>query len=289
MIPLRRLAAAVTLTTVAFVASIARPARSVEGAIALKPAMAHAAPLRIFLRGGPKTHGPGAHEHAKWLEDWQPLLTARGATVAGALRFPTAAELENTDVLVMFAADAGTILGEERARMEKFVGRGGGVVVLHDGLVTSKEPHWFKTIVGGAWENGVARYFEGENTYYYINPEHPITKGAVSYRLDDEVYWELHMMPTAQILASSMQPVRRGRGAPPPADSALGKLIPQIWAYENQLPGGQPYRAFVSLLGHYYKNFDSPHVRVPILRAIAWVGKREVDLLTTPEEVAGLK
>src|SRR5438445_163520 len=66
------------------------------------------APLRIFLRGGPKTHGPadnGLHDGPTWLKEWQPLLEARGAKVAGALRFPTADELENADVLVMFTAD----------------------------------------------------------------------------------------------------------------------------------------------------------------------------------------
>lgn len=251
------------------------------------------APLRIFLRGGPKTHGPatnGLHDGPTWLKEWQPLLASRGAVVNGALRFPTAEELEQTDVLVMFAADAGTILGEQRAALEKFLKRGGGMVCLHDAVVTGREPQWFKTIVGGSWENGVAKYFEGENTYYYVNPEHPITKGAANFTIDDEIYWSLHLMPNAQILASSMEPPpRAARGQPAPAAPAIGKLIPQIWVYENALPGGQPYRAFVDLLGHHFSSFASPHVRAVVLRGIAWAGQRDVDLLTTPEEVAGLK
>jgi hypothetical protein len=42
--------------------------------------------LRVFLRGGPKTHGPagnGLHEHDKWLTEWKKLLADRGATVDG--------------------------------------------------------------------------------------------------------------------------------------------------------------------------------------------------------------
>ena len=250
------------------------------------------APLRVFLRGGPKTHGPatnGQHDGPTWVKEWQPLLASRGATVSGALRFPTSDELDNTDVLVMFAADAGTILGDDRASLETFLRRGGGLVALHDAVVTSREPHWFKTIVGGAWENRVAKYFEGESTYYYVNTEHPITKGASNFTLDDEVYWDLHMMPNAQVLASSMLPVRVGRGAPPAAEPAIGRLIPQIWVYEQQLPGGQPYRAFVSLVGHHFASFASPHVRAVILRGIAWAGKRDVDSLATPEEIAALR
>ncbi len=251
-----------------------------------------AAPLRIFLRGGPKTHGPatnGLHDGPTWLKEWQPLLASRGAQVAGALRFPTAEELEQTDVLVMFAADAGTILGEQRASLEKFLKRGGGIVCFHDAVVTGREPQWFKTIVGGSWENGVAKYFEGENTYFYVNPAHPIVKGAANFTIEDEVYWDLHLMPNAQILASSMQPVRPARGAAAPTEPAIGKLIPQIWVYENQLERGQPYRAFVSLLGHHVTTFASPHARAIFLRGIAWAGRRDVDLLTTPEEVAALQ
>jgi type 1 glutamine amidotransferase len=86
-----------------------------------------------------------------------------------------------------------------------------------------------------------------------------------------------------------MQPVRPARGAAAPTEPAIGKLIPQIWVYENQLESGQPYRAFVSLLGHHVTTFASPHARAIFLRGIAWAGRRDVDLLTTPEEVAALQ
>jgi type 1 glutamine amidotransferase len=250
-----------------------------------------AAPLRIFLRGGPKTHGPatnGLHDGPTWVKEWQPLLASRGATVAGALRFPTAAELDATDVLVMFAADAGSILGDDRANVERFLRRGGGIVCLHDCVVTPVEPQWFKAIVGGAWENRVAKYFEGENTYYYVNREHPITMGAANFTITDEVYWDLHMAPDARVLAVSMQPPGRGAAPASPATPESRNLIPQMWTYEGQLAGGQPYRAFVSLLGHHFTTFSSPHVRGVFLRAIAWAGRRDVDSLATPDEVAAL-
>src|SRR5678810_271790 len=86
--------------------------------------------LRVFLRAGHKTHGPagnGLHDHEVWMNDWKKLLTERGAKVDGALSFPTAEQLENTDVLVMFAAEAGSIAGDARAHLEKFLKRGGGM------------------------------------------------------------------------------------------------------------------------------------------------------------------
>jgi hypothetical protein len=96
-------------------------------------------------------------------------------------------------------------------------------------------------------------------------------------------------MPNIQILAASMQPTRAARGAATPPEPAIGKLIPQLWVYENQLPGGQPYRAVVSLLGHHFTTFSSPHVRAIFLRAIAWAGQRDADSLATAEEIAALK
>ena len=43
----------------------------------------HDTPLRIFIRGGVKTHGPGEHDHPAFLKDWTVLLKERGCTVDG--------------------------------------------------------------------------------------------------------------------------------------------------------------------------------------------------------------
>jgi type 1 glutamine amidotransferase len=251
------------------------------------------APLRIFLRGGPKTHGPagdGHHDGPTFVKEWTPLLQSRGAKVDGGLTFPTSEQLAATDVLVMFCANGGDIAPADRPAFDAFLKRGGGIVALHD-AVLSRDPQWFKTIIGGAWENRVAKYYEGENRYYYVNTEHPITKGASNFALDDEVYWDLHLMPDINVLQATMQPARSGgRGAAPSADApGIGALIPQMWTYEHALPGGQPYRAVVSILGHNFSTFSSPHARAIFLRAIAWAGRRDVDGLTTPEEIAALK
>jgi type 1 glutamine amidotransferase len=247
------------------------------------------APLRIFLRGGPKTHGPagdGHHDGPSFVKDWKPLLESRGAVVDAALTFPTPDQLAATDVLVMFCANGGDIDPAARPSFDAFLRRGGGIVALHD-AVLSRDPQWFKTIIGGAWENGVARYFEGENTYYYVNPSHPITRGAANFTLTDEVYWNLHLMPDIQVLAVAPQP-RRQTASSPAGPDTIGSLIPQLWVYEHQLPGGQPYRAVVSLLGHHFSTFSWPHVRAICLRAIAWAARRDADSLATAEELSAL-
>src|SRR3954463_7393108 len=118
-------------------------------------------PIRVFIRAGEKTHGPGEHDAPQFLKDWKPLLESRGAKVDGALVFPSDAQLEASDVLIIICQNGGDIKGEQRASLEKFLKRGGGIVVLHDG-VTGHDPAWFKTIIGGAWEYGRAKFFEGD-------------------------------------------------------------------------------------------------------------------------------
>src|SRR2546430_17276804 len=88
-------------------------------------------PLRIFIRSGPKTHGPGAHVHPRFLREWVPLLNERGARATGGDSFPSAQQLAETDVLILHAQDAGNIAPEDRVNLNAFLSRGGGLVVIH--------------------------------------------------------------------------------------------------------------------------------------------------------------
>src|SRR5919106_975971 len=98
--------------------------------------------LRVFIRSGPKSHGPGAHDHPRFLREWVPLLNARGAHATGAEAFPTKAQLDETDVVVLHAQEAGNITdATERKHLHEFLARGGGIVVIHAGAV-SRDPDW---------------------------------------------------------------------------------------------------------------------------------------------------
>lgn len=118
--------------------------------LALSTSAFAAAPLRVFIRSGPKTHGPGAHDHPRFLAEWAPLLNARGAVASGGNTFPTAEQLAATDVLVLHSPNAGDIAAADRVNLEAFVARGGGIVVIHAAAV-SKDTDWFKSIIGGSW------------------------------------------------------------------------------------------------------------------------------------------
>src|SRR5688572_18921773 len=88
-------------------------------------------PLRVFIRSGPKSHGPGAHDYPRFLKEWVPMLNERGARATGGENFPTKTELDETDVLVLHKQEAGNIDEPDRKNLNEYLGRGGGLVVIH--------------------------------------------------------------------------------------------------------------------------------------------------------------
>ena len=244
---------------------------------------AQQAPMHIYIRAGLKSHGPGQHDYPQFLADWSKVLTERGALVDGALHFPAASELASTDVIVMYKGDAGYMTPEEKATLEAYLKRGGGVVSFHDTLC-GPDPDYFSTIVGGAKKHGEVNYtLESEVAYTVTDPAHPIMQGVSDLKIQDEAFFLITWAksPTVHVLATAPM------AATPSAGAHKGEVVPQIWSYENTLPGGQPYRAFVWMQGHNYANFSNPQIQPMLLRGIAWAGKRPVDALMTVRPARG--
>src|SRR3954452_21186297 len=101
--------------------------------------------MRVYIRAGLKTHGPGQHDYPQFLADWSKILTERGAAVDGSLHFPTPAELASTDVMVMYKGDAGSMAADEEATLDAYLKRGGGLVSFHDTLC-GPDPDYYSTI-----------------------------------------------------------------------------------------------------------------------------------------------
>lgn len=236
-------------------------------------------PLRVFIRSGAKTHGAGMHEHPRFLEEWTKLLTERGAKCEGGSQFPGADQLARSDVLLIYTADGGDLSLSERAALTNFLARGGGLVTLLDG-VCGHDPHWWKTVVGAAWEYGHTKWRYTKLTVRVRDVKHPITAGAVDFELDDEVYDGLHTIPEARVLAECEFPVKGAAGAAPST-----RTIPQMWALEKD-----GYRALTWIQGLRLKTFSVPQYKALLLRALAWAGKQsDLDKLCTKEELEALR
>lgn len=257
-----------------------------------------AAPLRVFVRGGAKSHGPAGndiHEHERFLGEATQLLSDRGLVVSGGMEFPTAEQLAKVDVLLMYAQEGGHIPRDKRPGMDAFLKRGGGVLVIHTASVPEREEgsgDYLKKVVGGTWVWGETKWLEGDMSLYYVDRSHPTTRGVANFDVEDEIYYDMDLSEDITVLAAAYTPNLKGasrndpRGQPGSGVPTVYDLAPQIWTYENELDGGKPYRAMVSLPGHRFTTFELPHYRAFLLRAVAWVGKREnVDEFCLQEEL----
>jgi type 1 glutamine amidotransferase len=231
--------------------------------------------MQIYIRAGLKTHTPGLHDYPQFLADWSKILTEHGAVVDGSLHAPSAAELEHTDVLVIYKGDSGFMTDSEKAALEGFIKRGGGIVSIHDALC-GPDPVYFATLVGGGKKHGQINYTLGADIpYTIVDKSNPIMQGVSDITIFDEAFYNMTWSkdPPIHVLATVVIP------GTPSAGTHKGEVVPQIWTYEHRLPGGEPARAFAWMQGHAYANFANPRIQAMLLRAIAWAAKKPVNEL----------
>ena len=241
-------------------------------------ALSAAEPLRIFIRSGPKSHGPGDHDYPAFLRDWVPLLNAAGAKASGGQTFPTAEQLAETDVLIIHRQVGGDFKPEEKALVDAYAKRGGGFVVIHAATLAGDDATvlYYKDLIGGSWRHKVTKWKEGPMQLRFTDRDSLITRAIADFGMKDEIYYDMDLRDDIRALAVSPTPKKKGDGF---------EEQTQIWTYEK--PGAQ--RAFVFVPGHTYTNFSRSDVKTILLRGIAWAGKRKnLDEFTKPNEAAAV-
>jgi type 1 glutamine amidotransferase len=231
--------------------------------------------MHIYIWAGLKSHSAGQHDYPQFLADWSKLLTEHGAVVDGALHAPSATDLENTNVVIIFKGDAGYLSDDEKAALEAYVKRGGGLVSLHDSLC-GPDPAYLATLLGGAKKHGEVNYTLGAPIpYTVVDAADPIMKSMSNITIFDEAFYNMTwaLDPKVHVLATAVIP------GTPSAGTHKGEVAPQIWTFEHSLPGGEPARAFVWMQGHEYANFANYQIQQMLLRGIAWAAKKPVDSL----------
>ncbi|MEO8372915.1 MAG: ThuA domain-containing protein [Candidatus Solibacter sp.] len=232
--------------------------------------------MHVYIWAGLKTHNEGQHDYPQFLADWSKLLTARGAVVDGSLHPPSAAALATTDVVVIYKGDAGFFSEADKAAMDAYVKRGGGIVTLHDALC-GPDPAYFASLVGGAKKHGEVNYtLEAPVPYTVVDKADPIMKDMSDFTITDEAFFLMTWAkdPAIKVLATAKM------AGTPSAGTHKDEVVPQIWTYEHTAAGGTaPARAFAWMQGHAYANFSNPQIQKTLLRGIAWAGKKPVDEL----------
>lgn len=231
--------------------------------------------MHVFIWAGLKSHNVGQHDYPQFLADWSKILTEHGAVVDGALHPPSAADLEHTDVIVLYKGDAAYLSDSTKAALDAYVRRGGGLVTFHDSLC-GPDPAAFAMLAGGAKKHGEVNFtLDAPVHYTFIDKSDPIMKDMSEMIIEDEAFFKMTWAqdPAIHILAKAEI------AATPSAGDHKGEIVPQMWTYEHTLAGGQPARAFVWMQGHNYINFSNYQIQRTLLRGIAWAGKHPVDEL----------
>lgn len=231
--------------------------------------------MHIYIWAGLKSHLAGQHDYPQFLADWSKLLSEHGAVVDGALHAPSAADLEHTDVVIIYKGDAGYLTDAEKLVIEDYIKRGGGLVSLHDSLC-GPDPAYFATLVGGAKKHGEVNYTLGAPIpYTVVDSADPIMKGMSNFTIFDEAFYSITWAhdPGVRVLATTVIP------GTPSAGAHKGEVVPQIWTYEHTATDGKPARAFVWMQGHEYANFANYQIQQMLLRGIAWAAHKPADTL----------
>ncbi len=281
---MKKLLLAITLTTIAFIAS--------------------AADKKIVLVAGKISHGPLAHEHragslllAKCLEGVKGVVTEvhTNGWVSDEKVFEGAA------AVVIYSDGGGghpLLQGERLATIGRLMDKGVGLGCIHYAVEPTPAKGQTEMIawIGGAFEPNwsVNPHWDGDFTNL---PEHPITRGVKPFKTNDEWYFHMRfvdgMKGVTPILTaippdSTMSRPDGHHSGNPAVREAVKNKVPQhvAWAYER--PDGG--RGFGFTGGHNHLGWGNDDQRKLVLNAILWVAranvpKNGVESKVTPEEL----
>jgi putative heme-binding domain-containing protein len=220
-------------------------------------------PLNLLLVAGRKDHGPGEHDYPAWLDAWSQLLAAAdGISIDAAMEWPSVAQLEKADTIVIY--QKGRWNEERAAAIDKHLAKGGGLVMIHWAIEGGSEANEFSRRIGQASDSTRTKYRHGALEVDWTDGgRHPISRNLSQIVLHDESYWNLVGDTQTSLLA--IGGVESGNVRPP-----------LFWTLEPHRG-----RVFVSIPGHYSWTFDDPIYRAVLMRGIAWVSFESVDRLNS--------
>lgn len=212
-----------------------------------------AAPLRLVLVASQQDHGAGQHDYPAWQTNWSRLLARpeRGVVVETAWEWPTATQFSTASVIVFYYWNHHWST-PRHAQLDGFLGRGGGLALIHSAVIADSEPETLAERIGLSAHPKRTGYRHMPFVLQIVDQSHPVTRGVPEQiELLDEPYWPLiGNTNQVHVLASA---------------HVDGQSRPLIWTREK----GRG-RIFASIPGHYTWTLNDPLFQVILRRGIAW-------------------
>jgi type 1 glutamine amidotransferase len=238
----------------------------------------------VLLIAGPKSHGPGQHEHPAGCELLAKHLNASGLDITAetSLGWPVdAAKAAAADTLVIYSDGQGAHAakghdGELRQRLAA----GKGLVVLHYALEPADEA------MATFLDEAIGGHFQ---VNWSVNPiwkmkdpliaEHPVTHGVNPFEAEEEFYYHIRFREGVMPLLRALPPADSlgadgPRSGNPEIRKALADQVPQTLAWAVDNPGGS--RGFGFTGGHFHHHWANENFRKLVLNAIVWTAHADV-------------
>jgi hypothetical protein len=242
---------------------------------------------KIVLVAGPRSHGPGEHEHFAGCAVLMKLLKQTPGVFPVLARdgWPKNPGIFEGAKSIVFYADGGgghpILQGDHLRVIEGLMKQGVGLVCLHYACEPTREKGQkeFLDWIGGCFEVHWSVNPTWEANFKSF-PAHPVARGLRPFKLHDEWYYHMRfadgMKGVTPILSDLPPPSTLQRGDGPHSGNpavrqavAAGELQHMAWACQR--PDGA--RGFGFTGGHYHKNWGDENFRRVVVNGILWTAQ----------------
>ncbi len=186
--------------------------------------------------------------------------------------------------MLMAAGGIPALQDNHQQLLQKAIDRGAGIMMMHYAVQCADHTscgETFREWIGGNYEAGFSCNPIWTADYKSF-PKHPISRGLVPFKIEDEWYFSIRFPEdksnlTNLLVAKPSDETRDGpyvypAGPYPQIQAQKGRDETMMWTIERE-DGG---RGVGFTGGHFHRNWADDHFRKVVLNAMLWICKVEV-------------
>lgn len=234
---------------------------------------------KIVLIAGSNFFKAGEHEYVPGCAVLMDLLKqTSGVAPVLAIDWPKSPEtLTNAKAVVFFfdgGAKHGVVKGDHAAQVQKLADAGVGLVFFHQAVDYPKDfGDRARGLMGAVWEPGYSQRAHWVDEFKTF-PDHPITRGVKSFKIDDGWLSKLRFVPDLKGVTPLMRTTSpKAKPAPEPNNEAI-----VAWAYDRPAGG----RSFSFTGGHLHASLAEEGYRRFLTNGILWAAGQEIPAAGAP-------